>query len=168
MQGRRGRASTLPAYRSTRTTSRCEKRHFLRHLYIKTNILPRQARDKHRENSKKSGVFRREPLRQRDDAGRCACGGGNQQRFLLLFTFPHIRSEPVLVNHHFSWEHNIEQDGPVSLLQASFGRARCQRTRGGCTTATATWRSGEETVCVFLRHLFLNNAYFTKTGSGQT
>jgi hypothetical protein len=25
----------------------CEKRHFLRHLYIKTNILPRQARDKH-------------------------------------------------------------------------------------------------------------------------
>jgi len=29
------------------------KRHFLRHLYIKTNILPRQARDKHRKNSKK-------------------------------------------------------------------------------------------------------------------
>eukprot|EP01046_Picozoa_sp_COSAG06_P037866 COSAG06_NODE_4316_length_4368_cov_30.639026_4_plen_263_part_00 len=29
------------------------KRHFLRHLYIKINILPRQARDKHRENSKK-------------------------------------------------------------------------------------------------------------------
>ena len=25
---------------------------FSRHLYIKTNILPRQARDKHRENSK--------------------------------------------------------------------------------------------------------------------
>jgi hypothetical protein len=36
---------------------RCEKRHFLRHLYIKCIILPRQARDKHRENSKKSGVF---------------------------------------------------------------------------------------------------------------
>jgi hypothetical protein len=27
--------------------------HFLSHLYIKINILPRQARDKHRENSKK-------------------------------------------------------------------------------------------------------------------
>jgi hypothetical protein len=26
---------------------------FLSHLYIKTNILPRQARGKHRENSKK-------------------------------------------------------------------------------------------------------------------
>jgi hypothetical protein len=40
---------------------RCEKRHFLSHLYIKTNILPRQARDKHRENSKKgrflAGLF---------------------------------------------------------------------------------------------------------------
>jgi hypothetical protein len=33
------------------------KRHFLRHLYIKCIILPRQARDKHRENSKKSAVF---------------------------------------------------------------------------------------------------------------
>jgi hypothetical protein len=29
------------------------KRHFLRHLCIKTMILPRQARDKHREDSKK-------------------------------------------------------------------------------------------------------------------
>jgi hypothetical protein len=38
---------------------------FLRHLYIKTNILPRQARDKHRENSKKSGcVFRRTVLHE--------------------------------------------------------------------------------------------------------
>jgi hypothetical protein len=30
----------------------------LSHLYIKTMILPRQARDKHRENSKKDAVFR--------------------------------------------------------------------------------------------------------------
>jgi arylsulfatase A-like enzyme len=29
------------------------KRHFLSHLFIKCIILPRQARDKHRENSKK-------------------------------------------------------------------------------------------------------------------
>ena len=35
------------------TTRLTPKRHFLSHLYIKTNILPRQARDKHRENSKK-------------------------------------------------------------------------------------------------------------------
>jgi hypothetical protein len=29
------------------------KRHFLRHLYIKTDILPRQAGDKHREGTQK-------------------------------------------------------------------------------------------------------------------
>jgi hypothetical protein len=39
------------------------KRHFLSHLYIKINILPRQARDKHRENSKKDAVFRTSLLR---------------------------------------------------------------------------------------------------------
>ena len=32
-----------------------KKRHSLRHLYIKCIILPRHARDKHRENLKKSG-----------------------------------------------------------------------------------------------------------------
>jgi hypothetical protein len=30
---------------------------FLSHLYFKPNILPRQARDKHRENSKKMPFF---------------------------------------------------------------------------------------------------------------
>ena len=45
------------------------KRHFLRHLYIKVIFLPRQARDKHRENSKKEtrvrigGTRGCEPLR---------------------------------------------------------------------------------------------------------
>jgi len=39
-----------------RTRHAVGNRHFLRHLYIKMIILPRQARDKHRENSKQSGV----------------------------------------------------------------------------------------------------------------
>jgi hypothetical protein len=39
------------------TPTHIRKRHFLSHLYIKCIILPRQARDKHRENSKKSAVF---------------------------------------------------------------------------------------------------------------
>ena len=39
--------SCLRRYRQAR------KRHFLSHLYIKCIILPRQARDKHRENSKR-------------------------------------------------------------------------------------------------------------------
>jgi hypothetical protein len=36
---------------------RLRKTAFLSHLYIKTIILPRQARDKHRENSKKAAVL---------------------------------------------------------------------------------------------------------------
>ena len=41
-------------FTSTRTIIiQVRKRHFLRHLYIKCIILPRQARDEHRENSKK-------------------------------------------------------------------------------------------------------------------
>jgi hypothetical protein len=34
------------------------KRHSLRHVYTKCIILPRQARDKHSENSKKRVAFR--------------------------------------------------------------------------------------------------------------
>jgi hypothetical protein len=34
-----------------------DKTVFFRHLYIKMMILPRQARDKHRENSKKEAVL---------------------------------------------------------------------------------------------------------------
>jgi hypothetical protein len=45
---------------STRNLSgrKVRKRHFLRHLYIKCIILPRQARDKHREDSKKTVLLR--------------------------------------------------------------------------------------------------------------
>jgi hypothetical protein len=38
-----------------------EKTGFLRHLYIKVIFLPRQARDKHRKNSKKDGVLSQVP-----------------------------------------------------------------------------------------------------------
>jgi hypothetical protein len=37
----------------TGSSTQVRKCHFLRHLYINAIILPRQARDKHRENSKK-------------------------------------------------------------------------------------------------------------------
>ena len=51
----------------------CEKRHFLSHLYIKTNMLPRQARDKHREKSKKSGVLCRTLASTSSHAARYGC-----------------------------------------------------------------------------------------------
>ena len=39
------------------SSSVCEDTVFLSHLYINTNFLPRQARDKHRENSETTTVF---------------------------------------------------------------------------------------------------------------
>jgi hypothetical protein len=47
-----------PAGEEVPAECRCEKRHFLRcHLYIKTIILPRQARDNHRESTQKRVAF---------------------------------------------------------------------------------------------------------------
>jgi hypothetical protein len=39
--------------------------HFLRHLYIKTIMLPRQARDKHRESTQKESCRHRHGQLQR-------------------------------------------------------------------------------------------------------
>jgi hypothetical protein len=51
------------------------KRVFLRHLYIKCIILPRQARDKHREISKKGRRFLAGgticPASYKAEGGRC-------------------------------------------------------------------------------------------------
>ena len=44
-----------------------KKRHFLRHLCIKCTILPRQARDKHRESTQKRWRFLRACEKQRSD-----------------------------------------------------------------------------------------------------
>ena len=46
----------LPATSSS-CCRKCGKRLLLRHFYVKTISLPRQARDKHRENSKKRCVY---------------------------------------------------------------------------------------------------------------
>ena len=45
------------AHRRLRPFPKVRKRVFSRHLYIEMIILPRQARDNHRENSKQSTVF---------------------------------------------------------------------------------------------------------------
>jgi hypothetical protein len=50
------------------------KRHFLSHLYIKCIILPRQARDEHRENSKKVPLsLRASPLCHSSRRGTSLC-----------------------------------------------------------------------------------------------
>jgi hypothetical protein len=53
----------------------CVKTAFLSHLYIKTNILPRQARDEHRESSKRDGVASGCHEYQRE----CAAGRGEEK-----------------------------------------------------------------------------------------
>eukprot|EP01046_Picozoa_sp_COSAG06_P049348 COSAG06_NODE_7579_length_2453_cov_1.578590_1_plen_133_part_00 len=72
---------------------RCEKCLFLSHLYIKTTILPRQARDKRRENSKKVPFSLRSSAREQFEAaleqndfrlGRCHNGVGCEKRHWFL------------------------------------------------------------------------------------
>ena len=67
LQEQKGRAFHLELHakdEELRTQLEVKKRHFLRcHLYIKCIILPRQARDKHRENSKTEWRFLRPCLR---------------------------------------------------------------------------------------------------------
>ena len=51
------RQSHQRSHQTSPSTAQVRKRHFLRHLYIKINILPRQARDKHRETTQKKVPF---------------------------------------------------------------------------------------------------------------
>jgi hypothetical protein len=66
----------------------CEKRHFLSHLYTKCIVLPRQARDKHRENSKKTDLFRRDQTNADRSARKglkiCPDNGVETQPFYAL------------------------------------------------------------------------------------
>jgi hypothetical protein len=75
----------------------CNKTVFLSHLYIKTNILPRQARDEHRENSKKRPFF--SYLRVR--AVHCGAMLEEHTHLSLFECFPYVCPEPVLVKRSF-------------------------------------------------------------------
>jgi hypothetical protein len=77
-----------------RMLSKVRKRHFLRHLYIKCIILPRQARDKHRENSKKAR-FRR--LLSRRDSNEDLGAESDD----AIFHFPRSCPEPILANRRY-------------------------------------------------------------------
>jgi hypothetical protein len=63
---------------------------FLSHLYIKTIILPRQARDKHRENVF-SGTDSMHELREPGDS--CE----TRLTFVVECCFPYVCPEPALV-----------------------------------------------------------------------
>jgi hypothetical protein len=76
--------------RAGRTSSRqsltkVRKRHFLSHLYIKINILPRQARDEHRESTQKIGRF---PSGIGEDTEYVKHLRGKKQSPCLVFAMP--------------------------------------------------------------------------------
>jgi hypothetical protein len=62
------------------------KRHFLSHLYIKCIILPRQARDKHRKNSKKVPFSR--TISANSSSRRCS--SSNCKSWLLRLRRPRM------------------------------------------------------------------------------
>jgi hypothetical protein len=73
----------IEAHRESKRHLQVTKRSFFSHLYIKMMILPRQARDKHRENSKKVPFSRR-----RSGAARTAAlppSAGAAASFLRAF-----------------------------------------------------------------------------------
>ena len=69
---------------------------FLSHLYIKTNILPRQARDKHRETSEKGQVY---PPYRPSSMSIITCR--NVSLSFFVSDFPYVCPEPVLTNTRF-------------------------------------------------------------------
>jgi hypothetical protein len=71
-----------------------EKTGFFSHLYIKVIFLPRQARDKHRENSKK--VRFRRLLSRRDSNEDLGAESDD-----AIFHFPRSCPEPILANHRY-------------------------------------------------------------------
>ena len=111
------------------TPDGCEKRHFLRHLYIKCIFLPRQARDKHRENSKKSGVL-------------CS-GQGHEWRYrgnafcalIFLANNPHLSRIGVLADNKTHFLDFCMQVQATSPTTASSGTARRRRSPGRGATA---------------------------------
>jgi hypothetical protein len=136
----------------SRTASTCRKRPFFRHLYIKTIILPRQARDKHRENSKKDAVFR-------------TCR--TQTNALISFaTVPDVCPEPVWVKKivlsiKIAFK-GVLRTGPDARLRKKLSSFRFPETRavrglagvpgggrGWCCSVTVRERPAQKRVDLF-------------------
>ena len=103
---------------------------FLRHLYIKTIILPRQARDKHREDSKKMPFSL-----PRERTSRTPRGPATNA---FLLNFCRVCPEPVLVKSSFSaqqWrvQHNKAVAFSLSAPAPLSGPRRSARTQSSYT-----------------------------------
>jgi hypothetical protein len=83
------------------------KRSFLSHLYIKTIILPRQARDKHRETLKKMAVFLQEAQELCKDLGMQV--GGDMPMEALI----------AALKGHLSKGKTVRTQAPLTVLCVS-------------------------------------------------
>ena len=99
-----GRVAERVKLRHVKETLLCEmvargmrevrKRHFLRHFILTMIILPRQARDKHRENSKKEWRFPRRPQRHSWQSARPP----GQARAAEVKVHAHDRIAPAILH----------------------------------------------------------------------
>jgi hypothetical protein len=131
-----------------------KKTALLRHLYIKCIILPRQARDKHRENSKKV------PFSLRVSA-RCRLSCRQRPQRCSKDSSCATAPPPQL--------QAARPQRPRRLLLLLLFRLRCCRRCRSCDGPCSRSRRPTVRKTPFIcTILYLKNDHFTKTGSGQT
>jgi hypothetical protein len=152
---------------------RCQvrKRHFLSHLYIKCILLPRQARDKHRGNSKKVPFSLSLHTHRTIHWGS---SGRQVRKRRVLFINPILR----LKHHHFTKTGSGQTQGNLETPLAVYSfificRARMLPLGSRCRSLSPTQSSSRLTLrceqrISFEPFLYTENNHVAKTGSGQT
>jgi hypothetical protein len=136
--------------------SEVSKRHLLSHFYIKMIILPRQARDKHRESTQKSAVFF-----QLVDRPRQRHRGCEKRISRAIFTY-HIENPPIKLPRQVR---DKQEETLKKAFSACAGSVVNQPspTGGGDVPAVVRKRLLEATFAFASKH-----DHFAKTGSGRT
>ena len=129
---------------------------------MKTNILPRQARDKHRVNSKKESGFPQDHQVQRH---RWGVGGGDNWIAMPALTFRSqfrcaCLSWACLGKSSFLTPENSETSAPFFICHAAF-RRYCRRALLRYVLLPVS-KNG------LFEPFIYKNDLFAKTGSGQT
>ena len=147
------------------------KRHFLSHLYIKCIILPRQARDKHRETLKKSAVFPQDddgPPKEKEKEEEVMF---DPERFAALERLRQVAAARMIQR---AWRAYLARKIlELAKRQAEEGRRRA-RWRAAAIQVQRRWRGilarrrvRQVRQPPLFRPFCTKNDNFTKPGSGQ-
>ena len=163
--GRKGRGEFQPLLCCSQVRSAGKKTPLLRHLYIKCIILPRQARDKHRENSKKVPFSLRQRQRGRAEGrqGAAPAAAPRLGRHRVPAPLPQVLSQSAQAALH-------RQAERARLLPRGLGRRLVQDGldgRRGRGERPAQAERGVKKRSISEPDLHKCD-HFTKTGSGQT